>query len=76
MVDPLGHCQDGAKYFPKHLIEGRAALPIFLIVDLFTNKTTFPSEKVKDVTFYVMGSDDSTARYAVVVLQSIAICYE
>ena len=73
MIDPLGHCQDGAKYFPKHLIEGRAALPIFLGIDLFTNKSTFPNESVKAVTFYVMGADESTAGYAYVMMHRLPL---
>ncbi|CAE7265416.1 cocE [Symbiodinium sp. KB8] len=56
VVDPLGHCQAGAKYFPKNTILGRVLLPILLAYDMFKEDTTVP-EDVKDVTFYVMGAD-------------------
>ena len=32
VVDPLGHCQDGAKFFPHNLIEGRSLLPVLKAV--------------------------------------------
>lgn len=35
VVDPLGHCQDADRYFPRHLVIGRAALPILLGVWTF-----------------------------------------
>ena len=58
MIDPLGHCQGGAKYFSRDLIEGRVLLPIFQSLDLFQNKTT-TAEKADAVTFYVMSSNDT-----------------
>jgi hypothetical protein len=44
VVDPLGHCQDGAEYFPKNLILGRSLLPILLGVQLFTGKLNTAAE--------------------------------
>ncbi len=44
VIDPCGHCQDAAAYFPKHLIEGRVALPVLLAFDLFLNAS--PAESV------------------------------
>jgi hypothetical protein len=35
VVDPLGHCQDAAHFFPRNLIEGRALLPVLLALHLF-----------------------------------------
>jgi hypothetical protein len=60
VVDPLGHCQAASKYFPYHLIAGRAILPALLAIDLLTN-TSKLAEGVDALTFYVMGSADSTA---------------
>ena len=40
VVDPLGHCQDGAKYFPHNLIEGRSLLPVLMGIELFQNNLT------------------------------------
>ena len=35
VIDPCGHCQDAAKYFPENLVAGRSLLPITLAYDLF-----------------------------------------
>ena len=60
VVDPLGHCQSGAAYFPKHLIAGRALLPILLGIQLFKDgKISKAPEGVDHVTFYVMGAKDA-----------------
>lgn len=63
VVDPLGHCQDGAKYFPDQvgLIEGRTILPALLSLQMVAGNGTIsdPAEGVKAVTFYVMGPDPS-----------------
>jgi len=58
VVDPLGHCQAGAEFFPKNTILGRVALPLLQAYDMFDGKSTIP-ESVKAVTFYVMGADPS-----------------
>jgi predicted acyl esterase len=31
LVDPLGHCQSGAQYFPQDLIAGRTALGLMQV---------------------------------------------
>jgi predicted acyl esterase len=54
VVDPLGHCQEAMLDFPKHLVAGRAALPVLLFLDLFGDTHKY-DEGVKAVTFYVMG---------------------
>ena len=72
-IDPLGHCQEGATSFPQHTIQGRSALPILMSYELYLSTVTglpfgnatehfLPyREKIKDVTFYVMGSTDDGA---------------
>jgi len=56
VIDPLGHCQDGSKYFPDDLIAGRSLLPILWSIDLFKNpQNASVPENVKRITFYVMG---------------------
>lgn len=50
VIDPLGHCQAGSKYFKNNLIFGRVPLPIFLSTDLFKGIQTHPD--IKAVTFY------------------------
>lgn len=60
VIDPCGHCQDASKYFTKNLIYGRILLPILLSFDLFEHTTKF-SEGCNDVTFYVMGTQESGA---------------
>ena len=66
VMDPLGHCQDGASMFPHNLIEGRALLPVLLGINLFrgTLETGSVPEGVDKVTFYVMGSNyDGSTNY-------------
>ncbi len=56
-VDPLGHCQDGDKYFPQNTILGRSLLPVMQSLELFgIHGVVRPS--IKNVTFYVMSSHD------------------
>jgi len=31
MVDPLGHCQDAAQWFPQDLIQGRSMLAVMQV---------------------------------------------
>ncbi len=68
VVDPCGHCQDAAAYFPHNLILGRSLLPVLMGIELFQGKfdATRPAagmprldvggvpEGVDHVTFYVM----------------------
>jgi predicted acyl esterase len=64
VVDPCGHCQDAAAYFPSNAVLGRAALPLLMALELIaddsvTNRTwPAPAEGVQNVTFYVMGADE------------------
>lgn len=60
VIDPCGHCQDASKFFTKNLIYGRILLPILLSFDLFEHTSKF-SESCKDVTFYVMGTQEDGA---------------
>ena len=67
VIDPCGHCQDAAEYFPQNAILGRAALPLLMALELLaddsvTNRSwPLPAEGVKNVTFYVMGADEGKA---------------
>lgn len=60
-MDPLGHCQAAAKYFPKNTIAGRILLPVQLAFDLFQGKEKDMAEKANKVTFYVMGVNAENA---------------
>jgi hypothetical protein len=59
VIDPLGHCQSGSKYFPRNLIFGRVLLPILQSAALYKGEA-YP-EDCKAITFYVMGPDDDSA---------------
>jgi predicted acyl esterase len=67
VIDPCGHCQAAAAYFPENAVLGRAALPLLMALDLLaddsvTNRSwPAPAEGVKNVTFYVMGDDEGGA---------------
>lgn len=65
VIDPLGHCQKAAHFFPEYTIDGRTALAVLQSFDLFTNKTFIPNneslpEGSKAVTFYVIGAINET----------------
>lgn len=62
-IDPLGHCQAGASYFPRNTILGRAAAPILLALALLTDgNSTATAEGLNTITFFVMGPfNDSSA---------------
>ena len=65
-IDPLGHCQSAAEYFPQDLIAGRTLLAFMQAVELYGIHDVARTD-VKNVTFYVMSSNDdvglSTANY-------------
>jgi predicted acyl esterase len=56
-VDPLGHCQEAAVYFPQNLIEGRTALALVQALETF-GVAQVQRSNIKNVTFYVMSSND------------------
>jgi len=60
-IDPLGHCQSAAEYFKPHLIEGRSLLPIAQSMQVYGVRDV--SRDFKDVTFYVMSSDDKAGNF-------------
>jgi putative CocE/NonD family hydrolase len=59
VVDPIGHCQDAAKYFTAdNLIHGRSLLPLALALETFGIKPV-TRNSIKNVTLYVMSSGDA-----------------
>lgn len=64
VVDPLGHCIEGAQFFSPNTFQGRTLLVIMQMFELFGaigKHGGIPREKIgaiKNVTFYVMSSSD------------------
>ena len=64
VIDPCGHCQAAAEYFPSNAVLGRAALPLLMALELLADSSVTnrswpaPAEGVGNVTFYVMGADE------------------
>jgi predicted acyl esterase len=56
-IDPLGHCQSAAEYFPQDLIAGRTLLAFMQAVELYDIHSVARTN-VQNVTFYVMSSND------------------
>lgn len=56
-IDPLGHCLDGAEFFTENAVKGRTAVVIGQLFETFGIVPVQRSE-VKNVTFYVMSSND------------------
>ena len=65
VVDPLGHCQEAANQYKHDVIAGRNAIGALMAIALFTGELdkSPPNtpEKVKRVTFYVMGANYNKA---------------
>lgn len=57
VIDPLGHCQSAAEFFPQDLIAGRTLLSLMQSYELFGMRPVERTD-VKNITFYVMSSND------------------
>lgn len=62
-IDPLGHCQKAADYFGPNLIEGRTALALSQAFEVYGIHPVTRTN-VKNVTFYVMSSNDEAGKAA------------
>jgi predicted acyl esterase len=63
LIDPLGHCQSAAEYFTEDIIAGRTALAVAQSFDTFGVREVVRTD-IKNVTFYVMSSNDDAGREA------------
>jgi predicted acyl esterase len=60
VVDPLGHCQDAASFFPQNLVQGRSLVGMANMYELFgVPRRDHTRPRLKNVTFYVMSSNDA-----------------
>jgi len=57
-IDPCGHCQDAAPYFTEDIIGGRTALGLMQAYETFGVRPVVKNN-IKNVTFYVMSSNDA-----------------
>lgn len=57
LVDPLGHCQDAAVYFPQDLVDGRTLLALVQMLEVY-GVAEVKRSGIDKVTFYVMSSND------------------
>ena len=66
VVDPCGHCLDAGGYFKQNTVDGRTAIVIAQCFELFgiDNKVVRELGPIKDVTFYVMSSNDDAGNAA------------
>jgi predicted acyl esterase len=58
LIDPCGHCQDAAPYFTEDVIAGRTALGLMQAYATFGSRPVARTN-IKNVTFYVMSSNDA-----------------
>lgn len=58
-IDPLGHCQSAAEFFPQDLIAGRTLLAFMQAYELYDIRPVARTN-VKNITFYVMSSNDQS----------------
>ena len=57
LIDPCGHCQDAAPYFTEDIVAGRTALGLMQAYATFGARPVTRTN-IKNVTFYVMSSND------------------
>lgn len=57
-IDPVGHCLEGAEYFPQNAVDGRTAVMIGQLFDIYGIHPVSRSHAIKNITFYVMSSND------------------
>lgn len=62
-IDPLGHCMDSDDFFTENAVMGRTALVIAQAFEVFGIRPVKRSN-VKNVTFYVMSSNDEAGKQA------------
>lgn len=62
-IDPCGHCQDAAPYFTEDVIAGRTALALMQAFETFGVRPVV-KPNIKNVTFYVMSSNDDAGKEA------------
>jgi predicted acyl esterase len=64
-VDALGHCLDGAGFFTENLIagQGRTALILAQLFEVYGIRPVSRSQ-IKNITFYVMSSNDDEGKKA------------
>jgi hypothetical protein len=60
-IDPLGHCMEGAEFFPQNAVEGRTAVAIAQAFEVFGVMSQV-RHNIKNVTFYVMSSNDDAGK--------------
>lgn len=59
VVDPLGHCLDADIYFTEDIVKGRSLLAVAQMMETFGVRRVKRDTLVKNVTFYVMSSNDA-----------------
>lgn len=57
-IDPLGHCIQAGEFFPQNTYEGRTLIPIVQMLEVFGVRPVTRDFAIKNVTFYVMSSND------------------
>lgn len=62
-IDPCGHCQDAAQFFTEDVIAGRTALGLMQAFETFGVRPV-ARNNIKNVTFYVMSSNDDAGKEA------------
>jgi predicted acyl esterase len=58
LIDPCGHCQDAAPYFTEDVVAGRTALGLMQAFEVYGARPV-KRNNIKNVTFYVMSSNDA-----------------
>lgn len=63
-IDPCGHCLEAGEFFTEHAVEGRTLLVIGQIFQTYGIHPVVRSHRVKNITFYVMSSNDKEGQEA------------
>jgi predicted acyl esterase len=64
LIDPCGHCIEAQPFFPQNTVEGRTGLVLAQLLETFGIRPMTRDYQVKNVTFYVMSSNDDAGNKA------------
>jgi uncharacterized protein len=62
-IDPMGHCLDGDGFFTENVVAGRTLLVIGQMLEVYGIRPV-ARNNIKNITFYVMSSNDEAGKAA------------
>jgi predicted acyl esterase len=63
-IDPCGHCLEAAEFFTPNTLQGRTLIVLAQMLQTYGIRPVTRSHAVKNITFYVMSSNDKAGEEA------------